>query len=70
MKLNISEAIDYLESKGFLVKAYGFPEGETASDGSASLISNQYRVIQGDYDTGMLYPHQLVEVAEQVKGRH
>lgn len=69
MKMNISDAIDFLEAKGFLVKGYGFPESESIGDTGSQAIAEQYRVIQGDYDTGMIMPHQLLEVAEQVKGK-
>ncbi|MFD2171137.1 hypothetical protein [Tumebacillus lipolyticus] len=65
MKMTISEAINYLEAKGFLVKGYGMPESELTD---ARTASEQYRVLQGDFDTGMILPRQLVEVAQRIKG--
>lgn len=65
MKMTISEAINYLEAKGFLVKGYGFPETESID--SDQSYAEQYRVLQGDYDTGMILPRQLIDVAEKMK---
>ncbi|TCP59076.1 hypothetical protein EV586_101275 [Tumebacillus sp. BK434] len=65
MKMTISEAINYLEAKGFLVKGYGYPETDPVD--SSSSAAEQYRVLQGDYDTGMIAPQQLIEVAERMK---
>ncbi|ASS75440.1 hypothetical protein CIG75_10945 [Tumebacillus algifaecis] len=65
MKMTISEAIDYLEAKGFMVKGYDFPEGESSAGEPA--CAKQYRVLQGDYDTGMLVSSQLIEVATRMK---
>jgi hypothetical protein len=67
MKMTISEAINCLKAKGFLVKGYGFSGTESMeSDQSAA---EQYRVLQGDFDTGMIAPQQLIEVAERIKGQ-
>ncbi|KEO83743.1 hypothetical protein [Tumebacillus flagellatus] len=63
-KMNINKAIHYLEAKGFLVKGYGYPESDHLH--SAQSFADQYRVLQGDYDTGMISPLQLVEVAEKM----
>ena len=65
MKMNIQQAIDFLEQHGFMVRAYGFPESDTADSGS--MIADNYRVLQGDYDTGLIAPHQIIEVAEQIR---
>jgi hypothetical protein len=67
MKMTISEAINYLEANGFLVKGYGFPETESIE--SDQSVAEQYRVLQGDFDTGMIAPQQLIEVAERIKGQ-
>ncbi|MCX7568882.1 hypothetical protein OS242_02765 [Tumebacillus sp. DT12] len=65
MKMNIQRAIDFLEQHGFMVRAYGFPESDTSD--SDSMIAESYRVLQGDYDTGMIAPLQIIEVAEQIR---
>ncbi|MBL0387962.1 hypothetical protein JJB07_15075 [Tumebacillus sp. ITR2] len=64
-KMTIGQAINYLEAKGFLVKGYGYPESDHLH--SAQSFADQYRVLQGDYDTGMIAPMQLVDVATQMQ---
>jgi len=68
MNMTINEAIHFLEAKGFLVRAYGFPETESMESDQSQAES--YRVIQGDFDTGMIAPLQLVAVAERIRGVH
>jgi hypothetical protein len=67
-KMTLPQAISYLKAHGFLVKGYGFPESESAAEPSG--LAETYRVLQGDYDTGMVQPHQLIEVAEQIRRQH
>jgi len=67
MNMNIQQAIDFLEQHGFMVRAYGYPESDTADSGS--MIAESYRVLQGDYDTGLIAPHQILEVANQIRKR-
>ncbi|PWK06622.1 hypothetical protein [Tumebacillus permanentifrigoris] len=61
----IGQAINYLQAKGFLVKGYGYPESESHHSGES--IADQYRVLQGDYDTGMIAPMELMQVVEQLQ---
>lgn len=68
MNMTINEAVHFLKSKGFLVRGYGFPETESME--SNQSLAESYRVIQGDFDTGMIAPLQLVEVAQRIKGVH
>lgn len=67
MTMTINEAIDFLEGRGFLVKGYGFPESDT---GGARNMAESYRVIQGDFDTGMIEPQKLIDVARHIKQLH
>lgn len=66
MTENVHNAIHFLQARGFLVKGYGYPESD---DGGDSSIAEHYRVLQGDFDTGMIAPHQLVEVVQRIKCR-
>jgi hypothetical protein len=68
MNMTIHDAIHFLEAKGFLVKSYGFPETESMERDPS--IAETYRVIQGDFDTGMINPTQLLEVATRMQGGH
>jgi hypothetical protein len=64
-QLKIGQAIHYLQAKGFLVKGYGYPESESHHSGES--IADQYRVLQGDFDTGMIAPTELVQVVKQLQ---
>jgi len=64
--MNIEQAISFLQAHGFLVKGYGYPEADSGTSGYA----DNYRVIQGDFDTGMIEPHQLVDVACHIRQDH
>ncbi len=68
MDMTINDAIHFLEAKGFLVRGYGFPETESMENDQSQAES--YRVIQGDFDTGVIQPQQLLEVAKRIKGTH
>lgn len=65
MTMTVGQAIHFLQAKGFLVKGYGFPESDTLHD--AESLAEHYRVLQGDYDTGMIAPMQLLEVAQSMR---
>ena len=66
MTENVHNAIHFLEARGFRVKGYGYPESDF---GGESSVAEQYRVLQGDFDTGMIAPQQLVEVVQRIKSR-
>ena len=66
MTENVHNAIHFLEARGFRVKGYGYPESDS---GGESSVAEQYRVLQGDFDTGMIAPQQLVEVVQRIKSR-
>ena len=62
--MTIDDAIHFLQARGFLVKGYGFPESDIGGD---ATYAESYRVIQGDFDTGMIEPLQLIDVAKHIK---
>jgi hypothetical protein len=65
MSNNIQQAINFLEARGFMVRGYGYPEHDFGGDHPAE----NYRVLQGDFDTGMIEPQQLVNMADQMRSQ-
>jgi hypothetical protein len=68
MTMTIQQAIDFLEGRGFMVRGYGYPESLVADDTGG--VAETYRVLQGDFDTGMIDPFQIVKVAERIRENH
>ncbi|MGZ4032402.1 MAG: hypothetical protein ACXVP2_09625 [Tumebacillaceae bacterium] len=66
MSQNIQQAINFLEAHGFNVRGYGYPEHDFGGD----HLAENYRVLQGDFDTGMIAPQQLVNMADQIRETH
>jgi hypothetical protein len=68
MKMKVQQAIDYLEGRGFMVRGYGYPESMVADDTGG--IADSYRVLQGDFDTGMIDPLQILDMANRMREKH